>query len=96
MKATGIVRKVDTLGRVVIPMEIRRSFNICDGDAVEMFTEGDMLILRKYNVAGDVEQMLDNLKRSMELMDPVVPGHKMMRLMEKVDEMKAIMKENQK
>lgn len=48
MKSTGIVRKIDELGRVVIPMELRRSLNIGDKAALEIYTEGDDIILRKY------------------------------------------------
>ena len=48
MKATGIVRQVDQLGRIVIPIEIRRVFDIEIKDALEIFTEDDMIILKKY------------------------------------------------
>lgn len=48
MKSTGIVRKIDELGRVVIPMEMRRSMNIEDGDAFEIFVEGEHIVLSKY------------------------------------------------
>lgn len=47
-KATGIVRRVDDLGRVVLPKELRRVFNINTGDAVEIFVTGDEIVLRKY------------------------------------------------
>ena len=48
MKSTGIVRKVDELGRIVIPMELRRTMSIKEGDALEIFTEGSDIIFRKY------------------------------------------------
>jgi len=48
MKATGIVRKVDELGRVVVPIELRRTMGIAEGDALEIFVNGDQIILRKY------------------------------------------------
>ena len=52
MKSTGIVRKVDELGRLTIPKEIRKQLNIQDNiDSFEMFTEGNTLILRKYTPA---------------------------------------------
>lgn len=47
MKATGIVRKVDDLGRVVLPIELRRSLGIQEKDPLEIFVEGDQIILRK-------------------------------------------------
>ena len=49
MKATGIVRKVDELGRIVMPIELRRTLDIDIKDALEIFTEGDTIILKKYN-----------------------------------------------
>lgn len=48
MKATGVVRQVDQLGRIVIPIEIRRVFDIEIKDSLEIFTENDMIILKKY------------------------------------------------
>jgi len=51
MKSTGIVRKVDELGRVVIPIELRRTLNIGEKDALEIFVEGDTIILQKYEPA---------------------------------------------
>ena len=54
MKATGIVRRIDELGRVVIPKEIRRTLRIREGDPLEIFTdrEGEV-ILKKYSPIGD-------------------------------------------
>lgn len=48
MKSTGIVRKVDNLGRVVIPIELRRNLDIDVKDALEIFVEDDQIILKKY------------------------------------------------
>ncbi len=49
MKATGIVRQVDRLGRIVIPMEIRKKFDIVDDqDSFEIFVEDDKIVLKKY------------------------------------------------
>jgi transcriptional pleiotropic regulator of transition state genes len=48
MKATGIVRKIDDLGRIVIPKEIRKTRGIKEGDPVEIFVDGDCIVLRKY------------------------------------------------
>ncbi len=56
MKATGIVRRIDDLGRVVIPKEIRRTLRIREGDPLEIFTdrEGE-IILKKYSPIGERE-----------------------------------------
>ncbi len=48
MKATGIVRKVDELGRMVIPIELRKTMNIDKNDPVEIYVEGDSIIIKKY------------------------------------------------
>ena len=48
MKSTGIVRKVDELGRIVLPIELRRTLDIEEKDALEIYVEDDSIILRKY------------------------------------------------
>ena len=48
MKATGIVRNVDELGRIVVPKEMRTKMDISCGDPVEIFVEGDKIVLRKF------------------------------------------------
>ncbi len=47
-KATGIVRRVDELGRIVLPIELRRVLDIREKDRLEIYTEGDTIILHKY------------------------------------------------
>lgn len=49
MKSTGIVRRIDELGRIVLPAEMRRVFNINEKDAVEIFTKDDTIILKKWD-----------------------------------------------
>ncbi|WP_411343047.1 AbrB/MazE/SpoVT family DNA-binding domain-containing protein [Paenibacillus sp. WLX1005] len=62
MKATGIVRKVDELGRVVIPIELRRIMNIDVKDGLEIFVDSDRIILKKYEPSciftGDTEDLV--------------------------------------
>ncbi|MBY0223806.1 MULTISPECIES: AbrB/MazE/SpoVT family DNA-binding domain-containing protein [Sporosarcina] len=50
MRSLGIVRKVDHLGRIVIPKELRKSLQLDKGDPIEIFAEDDRIILRKYQV----------------------------------------------
>lgn len=63
MKSTGIVRKVDTLGRVVLPVELRRTLGIETKDNLEIYTEGDTIVLRKYTpncvFCGSEKDLLD-------------------------------------
>lgn len=51
MKSTGVVRRVDELGRIVLPIEIRKMMDISVKDAVEIFTDGDRIVLQKYQPA---------------------------------------------
>jgi transcriptional pleiotropic regulator of transition state genes len=51
MKSTGIVRKVDELGRVVIPIELRRTLGIGEKDALEIYVDGEKIMLKKYEPA---------------------------------------------
>jgi len=64
MKSTGIVRRIDDLGRVVIPMELRRSFGIVESDPLEIFVDEDKIVLRKYQpgcyLCGNVEGHMHN------------------------------------
>ena len=50
MKSTGIVRKVDELGRIVVPIELRRTLGIEEKDRIEIFVDGESIILRKYQL----------------------------------------------
>ena len=51
MKATGIVRKVDELGRIVLPIELRRTLDIMEKDSIEVFLDGKLIVLRKYELS---------------------------------------------
>lgn len=51
MKSTGIVRKVDELGRIVLPIELRRTLDIAVKDALEIYVDGSQIILKKYEPA---------------------------------------------
>ena len=60
MKATGIVRRIDDLGRVVIPKEIRRTMRIHEGDPLEIYTESDgTVIFKKYSPIGELGEFAD-------------------------------------
>lgn len=66
MKATGIVRRIDDLGRVVIPKEIRRTMRIREGDPLEIYTSADgEVIFRKYSALGE---MTENASQVAEIM----------------------------
>ena len=61
MKSTGIVRRLDELGRITLPIELRRNFDVNERDPLEIFVDDDKIILKKYNPA-DIftgEDMID-------------------------------------
>lgn len=61
MKSTGIVRKVDELGRVVLPIELRRGLDIHEKDALEIFVDDEKIILKKYEPADIFTGSMDDL-----------------------------------
>lgn len=66
MKATGIVRRIDDLGRVVVPKEIRRTLRIREGDPLEIFTDRDgEIILKKYSPIGEIGEFAGQYAESL-------------------------------
>ena len=63
MKSTGIVRKVDELGRVVLPIELRKTLQIRERDSLEIFVDKEKIVLKKYEPAdiftGDMEDLIE-------------------------------------
>ncbi|MCL2415585.1 MAG: AbrB/MazE/SpoVT family DNA-binding domain-containing protein [Defluviitaleaceae bacterium] len=63
MKSTGIVRRVDELGRVVLPIELRKTLHIDVRDPMEIFVDGDKIVLKKYEPAdiftGDMDELIE-------------------------------------
>lgn len=66
MKSTGIIRRIDDLGRVVIPKEIRKNLGFQTEDPIEIFVEGEKVILRKYFSAGKFAEQAREYVRSFE------------------------------
>ena len=59
MKSTGIIRRIDDLGRIVIPKEIRKNINIKENDSLEIFIDGENIILKKYSNLSKVEKLFN-------------------------------------
>ena len=63
MKSTGIVRKIDELGRIVLPIELRRTLDIAEKDSVEIFVDKDTIVLKKFRLSctfcGNGEDVVD-------------------------------------
>lgn len=93
MKATGIVRRVDELGRFVIPKELRRKYNINDNDSMEVFTDDKGLYLRKYNPSEDVGAQVDNLRKAIENVCDSMDDDKQQEIYEYLGKVKVIIDE---
>lgn len=61
MKSTGVVRRIDDLGRIVIPKEIRRTLRIREGESLEIYTEGELIMLKKYSPMEDLSEISSEL-----------------------------------
>ena len=61
MKATGVVRRIDELGRIVIPKEIRKTFRIKEGENVEIYIDDNNIILKKYSELKNVSDISSNI-----------------------------------
>jgi AbrB family looped-hinge helix DNA binding protein len=69
MKALGIIRKIDDLGRIVIPKEVRRTEGWNEGQPMEMFTDNGSLVIKAYNHDRDKRVVLNELKVACEVID---------------------------
>ena len=66
MKETGIVRRIDELGRIVIPKEIRRNFHINEGDPMEIYIQEGCIVIKKHSVVEDIDSLLNNIKKDLQ------------------------------
>lgn len=64
MKATGVIRRIDDLGRIVIPKEIRKTLRIKEGENLEIYIENENIILRKYSIMGNLNDFAQELTDS--------------------------------
>ena len=83
MKNTGIIRRIDDLGRVVVPKEIRRTLGIREGDPLEVYIDRDMVCYKKYNAEGELAGILDKayllLEEKNELSEDEIELRKLIR-----------------
>ena len=68
MKATGIVRRIDDLGRVVIPKELRRNLKIREGDPLEIYVNDDMICFKKYQLYAD-----EQFRKAYQMAKAIIP-----------------------
>ena len=92
MRTTGIVRRVDDLGRVALPKEIRRLMKIHENTALEIYLEDqDKIILKKYDYTGEIETGITSLK-SLIIANGELPNDLSTQLNAKINEMNDILK----
>ncbi|MES5957172.1 AbrB/MazE/SpoVT family DNA-binding domain-containing protein [Bacillus fungorum] len=76
MKSTGVTRKIDELGRIVLPKELRRTLGIAEKDPIEIFVEGEKIILQKYKsygactITGDIPEKNMSLANGQIVLSP--------------------------
>lgn len=66
MKATVIIRRVDDLGRIVLPKEVRRKVGITEGTPMEIFTDSDGIVLKKYNTSEELMNLVSVLEEAVD------------------------------
>lgn len=72
MKSVGMVRKVDELGRIVLPIELRRTLEINEKDPLEIFVDGKQIILQKYQPDVEKQDVIKALEEVASTADPKV------------------------
>lgn len=72
MKSTGVVRRIDDLGRIVIPKELRKTLKIRDGESLEIFIENDTILLKKFS---SMDDMVDFSRKFIEAMQSHLKDH---------------------
>lgn len=89
MKATGIIRKIDELGRITLPKEMRRVYDMKEGDPLEIFVDGDVICLKKYDGMTSQKDLLNRLKE--KICEDTQPKSRKNDLLQKLAELEAEM-----
>ena len=99
MKATGVVRRIDDLGRVVIPREIREYFHIEEGEPLEIFTDEDCIIFKKISYNPLLKMKLKTLKnifKTITNVTRILPKNKLMNLITHFQQFKKHLRTNRR
>lgn len=92
MKATGIIRRIDDLGRIVTPKEIRRIYGIADGTPIEIFTDSDGIILRKYRAEDELMNTVNVLSNAVEGYIDDLDCEKVQQIRKHIEEIRGVLK----
>jgi len=94
MKATGIIRRIDDLGRIVIPKDIRRILRIHENDPMEIFVSEDGIILKKYNYIQSVSNSINDLKEAIDNEDNIKNKSTLNQKIKELEEILKVEQEN--
>lgn len=92
MRATGIIRRIDDLGRIVIPKEIRMAHGIEDGTPIEIFTDSDGIILRKYRAEDELMNTVNVLSDAVEGYIDDLDCEKVKQIRKHIEEIRGLLK----
>lgn len=92
MKATGIIRRVDDLGRIVLPKEIRRKVGITEGTPMEIFTDSDRIVLKKYNTSEELINLVSVLEEAVDNSVDDLEGEKVSEIRGHIKEIRNVLK----
>jgi len=92
MKATGMVRRIDAQGRIVIPKEICRTFGVREGAPIEIFVEGEQVVLQKYDTRGGMMDALQKFKKEVDDSDCIADLDDAQAVHQKIEEIRGLIK----
>ncbi|WP_304841256.1 AbrB/MazE/SpoVT family DNA-binding domain-containing protein [Phocaeicola sartorii] len=92
MKATGIIRRVDDLGRIVLPKEVRRKVGITEGTPMEIFTDSDGIVLKKYNTSKELMNVVSVLSEAVDNSVDDLEGEKVSAIRGHIKEIRNVLK----
>lgn len=92
MRTTGIIRRVDDLGRIVIPKEIRRTYGITDGSPIEIFTTDNGIVLKKYQTEDELKNLVNVLSEAVESSIDDLDDEKFHQIRKRIGEIRRILR----
>lgn len=91
MRITGIIRRIDGLGRIVIPKEIRRTYGITDGSPIEIFTTDNGIVLKKYQTEDELKNLANVLGEAVESSIDDLDDEKFHQIRKRIGEIRRIL-----
>jgi len=92
MKTTGVVRRIDELGRIVVPKEMRRTLRIREGDSLEISSDNDTIVLKKYSLVESVDNFITQYVEAVHLSSKKEIITRDMAIIQKINAMSGILR----